>query len=445
MPVVTPPVVDPNKIPAIIKVPTSGQTYNPVTPERLAKIAADWQTMSEPARQAATRNQAAALEAHRRIQERAAQKKAMDISRRDEKRDRIREALALQKRQEREYTRDRREFNRDLTQRQQQRLLQQSTLRTNRAERLKIQRANEAKTIAKQKADKRARDITIAQNRRNTQKNAAAENLRQAASWRKAVQGGKTTGAASARQYFEGQGANYAPYAGSVDQAIRQIAGTLNPREIPAASTFANVGQDVYSRLLNQGRTRAQSALQPHFGTGFEQRLLPSTAADETINKIQQEQFGEAQSYIDNLLSRGVIQQSGYDAALKNLQGQSAKVNTQLQDIGSNLVAGGQQKLTDIGNQAGQAAGNLTLGGKFNTAPYVNQTAQAIQNFQKGLRGQFDTQLQSGPLFDITGLETVAGKAQGPANTAFNPYALQNTAQPKNPLFDPAVGMKSVF
>ena len=443
--VVTPPVVNPNNIPGIVTTPTTGQTYNPVTPERLAQIAANWQTMGEPARQAATRNQAAAIAAANRARDRAEQAAAMNATRLQGIRDRRAEQLALQRRQEAEYTRNRRDFNRDITNRQQVRLNAAAALRTQRAERLAIQRANEKQAVAKAKSDKAAKDAILARNRRITQTNAANEARTKATSWRNAVKAGKTTGAAQAQQYFKDQGADFAPYSGSVDQAIRQIAATLNPNETPAANTFANVGQDVYNRMLNQGRTRAQSALQPHFGTGFEQRLLPNTATDATIKSIQQEQFGEAQQYIDNLLNRGVITQPGYDKAFQNLQGQQGQVNLQLQDIGKDILAGGQQDLTDIGNTAGLAAGNLSLGAKFNTAPYLNQTAQAIQKFNQNLPAAFKTQIQ-GPLFDTTNLANIAGKVtQGGQNTKFEPYSLAGTAPPKQPLFEDTTGMKSVF
>jgi hypothetical protein len=429
----------------LLTTPTTGQTYNPVTPEKLAQIAAQWQTMSPEARAAAERNQAAAIAAAGRVRARDEQRKQMAAAALQAKRDRYHEGLALQKRQEKEARDIQRKANLEDTKRQQLRKDAAQGERQRRIDRLATQRMNERNAKIKAANDKRIKDTAIATQRRTTQTNEANERKRQADAWRKAVRTGKSGAMESARQLFTDQGANFKNYSGQVDQAIRKIAAGLNPGEIPEAGTFENVGQDVYNRELNRGRNIAQQALEPHFGTGYEQRLLPEARLNPTITSIENEQFGTAQEYIDTLLNRGVITQPGYAKALQNLQGQRGKVNLQLQDIGKDILAGGRQELTDIGNQAGLQAGNLGLGQKFNVNPYAQQTAAAIKKFNQNLPGAFNTQIQ-GPLFDTTNLANIAGRASGGQNTAFDPYAIQGTTKPTQPLFpNDQVGMKSVF
>lgn len=433
-----------DQIPDIIKKPTKGLILNPVTPQKLAEIAARWQTMSQPERDAATRNQAAALRAQEVAQARTARDKAMREERAQLLKDRRKEALDLQRRQEREYKKDRQQFNRDLTNRQARRVLAQQTLRANRADRLKIQRAREAEATKKQRDWNTQRAAILAANRRRDQINAANTAKAKAANVRRSIIQGKAQGVAGARNYFAQQGAKYAPYAKSVNDAIKQLVSTLNPGEMLSRDLLANVGEDVFTNLQQQGRARAQSTLQPYTTPGYESTALGDESINPTLEATRRQHFDDAQAYIDRLLNRGVITQPGYNKALENLQGQVGKVDVQLRDIGNTILAGGRQKLTDIINKAGTAAGNLPLGKPFSAAPYASQLQQAIKSFQTSLPGQIDTQIM-GPLFDTTKLANIAGMASGAQNTNFDPYALKGIAKPANPMFDNSVGMRSVF
>ncbi len=401
--------------------------------------------MSPETRAHLTRQQAAAVAAAQRAKERADRDKLMRANQQRQQGEhaRMQRENAEKKRLQDAQIAQKRAFNLQQSQKQQQRQASAAKQRLQAQDRLKLQRRNEQAAKNKTIADTRTRNAATARNNFIQQRNAAALAKTKAANLTNTNRQRRNQGLVGAQQYFNQQGVSGGQYLPQIQAEVNRIMSGLDPGQAVNPTMLENVGEDVYNKAQSAARNTAMGQVNPLFTTGFEQQLIPDTAAKGAIDKIQQEQFGEAQTYIDNLLKRGTITQPGYDKALQNLKGQTGTVNLQLGDIAKNVLAGGRQQLTDIGNQARTAASGLSLGQKFNPTTFNQQRINALKSFQDTIDPGIRTQVQ-GPLFDTSKLANIAGMATGAQNTAFDPYALNNTARPTAPQFDQSV-MRSVF
>jgi hypothetical protein len=101
--------------------------------------------------------------------------------------------------------------------------------------------------------------------------------------------------------------------------------------------------------------------------------------------------------------------------------------------LSADLMATGRQSLQDIINKGMQAAGTVGLAQKYNPSLYNKQANTTAAAFRTGFEGKLRGRLP-GSLFDTSNLANIAGAAQGPQNTAFDPISLAGRpAAPKAP------------
>jgi hypothetical protein len=171
-------------------------------------------------------------------------------------------------------------------------------------------------------------------------------------------------------------------------------------------------------------RTAALQSVNSRFTPGFESNYVPDTYDDELINAIYGEQSGTANSYIDRLLGRGVITDTGAAAARGELEKQAPRVRTQLSDIGNTILSGERSKLGNIAGQARERTTGLGVNEAFDLTPYETQLQGSLKDFGSKFSDLFRSNVQ-GDLFDVSGLSSVAGGAQGPQDLAFDPDAVK--------------------
>src|SRR5262249_50683662 len=159
-------------------------------------------------------------------------------------------------------------------------------------------------------------------------------------------------------------------------------------------------------------RTKAMNAVNQAFAPNYEMSRVPFTLDDPYLSGIEAEQFSDADKIIKNMLDRGVLTQSGYNAALTDLQGQEAGVKSRLSEIGTGLLNTEQGKLRDIANSARQTAGGLNLGQQFDPYSYSSQADQSFNDFIGSLGDQIRAQVP-GKLFNTAGLAAIGGAGQG--------------------------------
>lgn len=170
-------------------------------------------------------------------------------------------------------------------------------------------------------------------------------------------------------------------------------------------------------------RANATGALKATFAPGFENTYIPDTYDDALGAQVYGEQRGKADEYLNRLLKRGVITDTGAQAGMKNLDEQGARVRTQLKDLGDSLIGAQRGKLTDIYGRGADAAATTDIGQSFDPSVFANLINQNVTDFNASFGDSFRAGVP-GDLFDTSGLSAIAGGAQGAGNLAYDPDAV---------------------
>lgn len=235
---------------------------------------------------------------------------------------------------------------------------------------------------------------------------------------------GAATG--SVNDYFSSQGVDPGAYSGSIESQLNNMMSGISPTDENPGASFTGAGQSIYDTLQTAGRTKASNQVNQYFAPNFETTKVPYSLADPYVAGIEGEQFSNADAIIKNMLQRGVLTDTGYASAEKDLQSQEPGVKARLNEIGQGLVGTEQTALAGIGNKARQTAGDLNLGQTFDPSTYTSQEDQSFNTFLSQLGDQMRAQVP-GQLFNTAGLAAIGGAGQGAGNTAFNPAAASGT------------------
>lgn len=227
----------------------------------------------------------------------------------------------------------------------------------------------------------------------------------------------------TANSYFASRGLVPGDYSADIQREVNQLAGGIAPDDPNPGSYFNNVGELAYNDAKTARVNQFMRDLDRIMPANFEQSRIGDNITDPTETAIDAEQRSNADAIVRNMLNRGVITNTGFSAAEKNLDTQDYGVKARLNQIGQGVVAQGRQGLSDIGNKARSAASNYDLGQQFDPYSYGTQLDANFSDFMKNLDTNMRGQV-TGNLFDTSGLAAVAGSAQGGQNTAFNPDAL---------------------
>jgi hypothetical protein len=144
---------------------------------------------------------------------------------------------------------------------------------------------------------------------------------------------------------------------------------------------------------------------------------------DQLENQYYTQQRGSADDYLNNLLKRGVITQTGYTAGQGELDRQATGVRTKLDSIGQMLLNQERDTLGSYEGRARSAASSLPVGGAFDITPYSTGAQCELSSFNTKLGDVYGSQVPS-DLFDKTVLSQIAGAAQGAGNRPFDPEAV---------------------
>jgi hypothetical protein len=227
----------------------------------------------------------------------------------------------------------------------------------------------------------------------------------------------------SAMDYFGSRGLQGEDYASNIDSKINSILAGMSPEEESPGSYFTDIGANVWTEAEQGARAKAGRDLDTLFAPNFEMSRIPYTLDDPYLQAIEAEHKAQADNYIRNLLDRGVITETGYNAAYADLDKQAPGVRSRLNEIGTTTLSGGQQKLRDISNEARQTAGSLALGTAFDPYSYSSRADQTYNDFIQSLGDTIRSQI-TGDLFSTAGLASIAGAGMGAQNTKFDPSAL---------------------
>jgi hypothetical protein len=167
----------------------------------------------------------------------------------------------------------------------------------------------------------------------------------------------------------------------------------------------------------------AEAKLQSVLPPGFENTLIPSSAADPYVNTAFTGARGKAQEFISNMLSRGTTTDTGASAGLSALDKQDPGVRSRLSDLSTALLAGGRANLRGIANEGyGAAAGQS--GETFDPSPWASRASSTASQFLRDFPGSYTKSVgEAGDLYNTGGLSSAAGAAQGSRNISIDPYA----------------------
>lgn len=172
-------------------------------------------------------------------------------------------------------------------------------------------------------------------------------------------------------------------------------------------------------------RQAALQTINSRYAPGFESNYLSDAYDDPLATTVYGEQRAKADDYLNNLLKRGVITDTGYTAGQKGLSEQDPRVRTQLQNVGKTLLDAERSKLGGIVDTGRQRASSLGVNEAFDVNPYDTQIQSELGDFGTKFADSFRAGIP-GDLFDTSGLAALAGGAGGGAGSGnvFDPDAV---------------------
>ena len=241
------------------------------------------------------------------------------------------------------------------------------------------------------------------------------------------------TGIDSARNFFASQGLDPEEYMSGIQSAATSARSRVPELDGSPGTYFDNLGATVFEQLQEAARNKALRGFDSFAREGFAQKRIANDTDDPYLAAILEERRAAADDYARRMLDRGVVTQSGYTAAVNDLDNQRAGANLRLQDIGLSELERGRGQLRDIASTGRSAASQLRLGDQFDPYSYETDLSKAQADFFANLG---DSLRANAPkdLFDTSGIAGIAGAAQGATNGAFDPDALAGIFDDKKDL-----------
>jgi hypothetical protein len=183
-----------------------------------------------------------------------------------------------------------------------------------------------------------------------------------------------------------------------------------------------------------QSDRRANYTNQTHstFANNFERGLFADTADDEFINSILSTQRSGAVSALDLARARGSLDQTGYDAAMEQVNQMETAGRAQANQLGGAVLQDYRGQARNVGDRARSAASGYTLGSDFNLGGYQSELNSLVGSLNNNLQGDITTALAGQNFFDIGDILTRGGTAQGPVNPASLPAFMAERERVRN-------------
>lgn len=228
---------------------------------------------------------------------------------------------------------------------------------------------------------------------------------------------------ADAQQYFQSRGLDPNEYTGYIQTAANKARSGVPDLASNPGTYFDNLGAQVFDQLQGGKRAEYLRGVNSIAQDGFANQRITNDVDDPFIEAILQEQRGTADNYLRNMLDRGVITTSGYDAGTKDLENQGYGARSRLNEVSLGELEKGRASLNNIANRGRTAASNFELGGSFDPYSYGTEIDNTAADFFANL-GNNIRAVAPKSLFSTAGLANIAGAAQGQQNLPFLPTAM---------------------
>lgn len=257
---------------------------------------------------------------------------------------------------------------------------------------------------------------------RKARKAQAEEEAKERARFNQQLSAAYSSSLTGAEQYFRSQGLDPKAYMPDIQSSAASRRSSIPDMAHDPGSYFGNLGQSVYQQLEEGGRQKALRDVNTYANTGFARELIPDTADDDIIASILGEKTSEAEQYVNNLLARGVVTDTGASAGMKAVGDQRFGVQDIIRELASAALEQGRGTIRDTATDAKTAAQQAMLGSSFDPFKYKSQIDDQVTEFMTSLGGRVRSGLPT-DLFDFSKVLNKAGAGQGAQNTAFDPKA----------------------
>lgn len=225
-------------------------------------------------------------------------------------------------------------------------------------------------------------------------------------------------------------GIDYDPLTGLITEGLRGRQSELSMNNY--GDLARQIASDAVGTQTGIARDRFGVATDNMFPTGFATERLPDTMDDALIESIIGDRFGDATAFLDRGMSRGQLNDRGYQRALDNLTDQRLAANSRVQDLGLGLIEGGRGDLRTIADNARTEASSFELGRQFDLDQFGQRADERAGAFTDGLEGQLRNAIGGDPLFDTQGAYSVGAIGQGVINPTGNATDLGTAIRDRN-------------
>jgi hypothetical protein len=217
-------------------------------------------------------------------------------------------------------------------------------------------------------------------------------------------------GRTGVNEAFTKYGLDPAKYGSQIEGRIAStIAGIPGTQGDNFDTYFTGLGDRLLGDLENPYRNTAKDA----FNKKMPKDWVPGTSDDAFIESILGEQRGEADTYVKNMLSRGLINEQGSTAAYKELDRQGDLARPQLSEIGTGLINTGEGNIDAEQAKRLSAYDTLKFDQPYNVDTDYGSLNQMATDFISSLGQGLRTGIGTKKYFDTSSLGALAGASQG--------------------------------
>jgi len=186
----------------------------------------------------------------------------------------------------------------------------------------------------------------------------------------------------------------------------------------PSAAFSPDLGNTIISDLTGGARTSALNRLNSIFTPTYAQSNLPSSIASPYIDQIVSEQFDPLNAQLTNAQKRGILNDTGYSAALNTLGQKQTGARSTVQSLGENILNEERGSLNDYINSARGAANATTLNSQFDPGAYTSGAQSMIASDVGNFGGALRNAVGSTQFASLSDLLNAGGAVQGAVNTS---------------------------
>lgn len=167
---------------------------------------------------------------------------------------------------------------------------------------------------------------------------------------------------------------------------------------------------------LDQMRANFINQASAGFGTNYGKSLIGDNTLDNTINSILSEQKSGAQAYLDRGKARGIYNDIGYGAGVKQLGNTAEAASSSLRTLGDSVLDKYRGQANAVRDRAFSSISGLLPGQNFSLDPYFAEGSAIKSTAESRAGGDLRSALGGTNYFDFSGLGNAAGQAQGALN-----------------------------